>query len=66
MSPGQKGKDPILIKVGRFTIHIGFKTSPVCRDQGRSTSDKNDLCQPGQRRDFSKGLAEELAQALEG
>lgn len=44
MSPGQKGKDAILIKVGRFTIHIGFKTSPVCADRGRSTSDKNDLC----------------------
>lgn len=44
MSPGQKGKDAILIKVDRFTIHIGFKTSPVCADRGRSTGDKNDLC----------------------
>lgn len=65
MPPGQKGKDAILIKVGRFTIHIGFKTSPVCADRGRNASDKNDLCQPGLRGDFSQGSVQELAQALE-
>lgn len=42
MSPGQKEKDAILIKVGRFTIRVGFKTSPVCADRGRNASDKND------------------------